>query len=85
MIALKVCTFVRYVDPESDNKKKDEGFLSKMVFWKSSPSVNSQTQYRIFVSDSGKFSTIQVLSREGGVDQSETAKKILSLLYDQLK
>jgi len=77
--------FVRYVDPESDNKKKNEGFLSKMVFWKSSPSANSQTQYRIFVSDSSKFSTIQVLSREGGVDQSETAKKILSLLYDQLK
>jgi outer membrane protein assembly factor BamC len=77
--------FVRYVDPESDSKKKDEGILSKMAFWKTSPSANSQIQYRVFVSDSGKVSTIHVLSREGGVDQSDTAKKILTLLYDQLK
>jgi len=26
-----------------------------------------------------------VLTLEGGVDQSETSKRILSLLYDQLK
>jgi outer membrane protein assembly factor BamC len=77
--------FVRYVDPESDSKKKDEGILSKMAFWKTSPSANSQIQYRVFVSDSGKVSTIHVLSREGGVDQSDTAKRILTLLYDQLK
>jgi outer membrane protein assembly factor BamC len=77
--------FVRYVDPESDSQKKDEGLLAKMAFWKSSPSASSQIQYRVFVSASGKASTIQVLSREGGVDQSDTAKKILGLLYDQLK
>jgi outer membrane protein assembly factor BamC len=81
--------FVRYVDPESDSQKKDDGFLAKMAFWKASPSANSQIQYRVFISDSGKnagkMSTIQVLSREGGVDQSDTAKKILGLLYDQLK
>jgi hypothetical protein len=28
---------------------------------------------------------VQVLSSEGGVDQSETSKKILTLLYEQLK
>ncbi len=77
--------FVRYVDPDSDNQKKDEGFLSKIAFWKASSSTSSQTQYRVFVSNSDKLSTIQVLSREGGVDQSETAKKILGLLYNQLK
>jgi len=31
------------------------------------------------------LTTVQVLSLEGGVDQSDTAKKILGLLYDQLK
>ena len=77
--------FVRYVDPEADNKKKDDGFLSKLAFWKSSSPVDAQTQYRVFVKDAGNLSTVQVLSREGGADQSETSKKILALLYDQLK
>jgi len=77
--------FVRYVDPEVDNKKKDDGFLSKLAFWKSSSTVDAQTQYRVFVKDEGSLSTVQILSREGGADQSETSKKILALLYDQLK
>lgn len=77
--------FVRYVDPEADNQKKDDGVLSKLAFWKGSNSVNTQTQYRVFVRDAGSVSTVQVLSREGGADQSETSRKILALLYDQLK
>ncbi len=77
--------FVRYVDPESDSKKKDDGFLSKLAFWKSGSNTSSLAQYRVFVNHSGQVSTIRVLSREGGVDQSDTAKKILGLLYDQLK
>jgi len=76
--------FVRYVDPETDGQKKDDGFLSKLAFWKGA-TPNSQTRYRIFVKDSGSLTTVQVLSFEGGIDQSETSKKILSLLYDQLK
>ena len=76
--------FVRYVDPETDGQKKDDGFLSKLAFWKGSAPV-SQTRYRIFVKDNGALTTVQVLSFEGGVDQSETSKKILSLLYEQLK
>lgn len=76
--------FVRYVDPETDGQKKEDGFLSKLVFWKSSAPI-SQTRYRIFVKDNGALTTVQVLSFEGGIDQSETSKKILSLLYEQLK
>ncbi|MBK7423443.1 MAG: outer membrane protein assembly factor BamC [Propionivibrio sp.] len=76
--------FVRYVDPETDGQKKDDGFLSKLAFWKGSAPV-SQSRYRIFVKDNGALTTVQVLSFEGGVDQSETSKKILSLLYEQLK
>ena len=77
--------FVRYVDPEIDNEKKEEGFLSKLNIFKSSSSGKPQTQYRIFVKDDASRSTVQVLTLEGGVDQSETSKRILSLLYDQLK
>ena len=78
--------FVRYVDPEVDNRKKDDGWVSKLAFWKSAePPASSKVQYRIYVSDAGSQSTVQVLSSEGGTDKSDTAKKILSLLLQQLQ
>ncbi len=79
--------FVRYVDPETDAKQKDKGFLSKLMFWKSDkPDAGDRIQYRIYIKDEGEVSSsVQVLSREGGVEKSDTSKKILSLLYDQLK
>lgn len=78
--------FVRYVDPEVDNTKKDNGWLSKLAFWKSSePPASSRVQYRIHVSDAGQQSVVQVLSNEGGTDKSETSKKILGLLLQQLQ
>lgn len=78
--------FVRYVDPEVDNRKKDEGWISKLSFWKSSePLASSKVQYRIYVSDAGPQSGVQVLTSEGGADKSDTAKKILGLLLQQLQ
>lgn len=77
--------FVRYVDPELDNKKKDDGWLSKLAFWKSSAPVGAKVQYRIHVGDEGQQSKVQVLTSEGGMDRSETARKILSLLLEQLQ
>jgi outer membrane protein assembly factor BamC len=79
--------FVRYVDPEIDNApKKDPGFFSKLAFWKSKEAAaSSKVQYRIYVSDSGAQTTVKVLSSEGGTDKSDTAKKILGLLYQQLQ
>ncbi len=77
--------FVRYVDPETDGEKPEDGFLSKLNPFKGKPAEKQRIQYRIFVKEAGSRSTVQVLTAEGGVDQSETAKKILNLLYDQLK
>ena len=80
--------FVRYVDPDVDVNKKDEskGFMSKLMFWKGSAGEKpNQAQYRIHISATGELSTVQVLTREGGVDKSETSKRILGLLYEQLK
>ncbi|MBK8119032.1 MAG: outer membrane protein assembly factor BamC [Sulfuritalea sp.] len=80
--------FVRYVDPDTDGKKKDEdkGFMSKLMFWRGSSSDKpSQAQYRIHLKSEGESTTVQVLTREGGVDRSDTSKRILGLLYEQLK
>ena len=80
--------YVRYVDPDADAKiKKDEGWLSKMAFWKGSgdKDLARNSQYRIHIKGSGEVSTVQVLTKEGGVDAGEVSGKILSLLYEQLK
>jgi outer membrane protein assembly factor BamC len=78
--------FVRYVDPEQDNaSKKDDGILTKLAFWKGKETVSSKVQYRIHVSGVGTQTTVQVLTAEGGADQSETARKILGLLQQQLQ
>ncbi len=79
--------FVRYVDPGLDSKKEEKGgFLSKLAFWKSSDAdLDSKVRYRIYVRDNGPTSTVQVLSSEGGADRSDTARKILNLLYEQLQ
>lgn len=75
--------FVRYVDPDIE-ARKDTSVLSKLAFWRPAGPA-PQTKYRVLVKDGGTRTTVQVLSAEGGIDQSDTSKKILGLLYDQLK
>lgn len=78
--------FVRYVDPEADSRKKSDSWVSKLAFWsKSEPVASAKTQYRIYIADAGAQSSVQVLTTEGGVDKSDTAKKILGLLLQQLQ
>jgi outer membrane protein assembly factor BamC len=80
--------FVRYVDPEADveSKKDKEGWLAKLNPFKGSDAAAlSKIQYRIYVAGDGSVSTVQVLSREGGTDNSETARRILALLHEQMK
>jgi outer membrane protein assembly factor BamC len=78
--------FVRYIDPEADvQDTSKEGFLEKLKFWKSTP-ANKQPQYRIHVADAGaSMSQVQVQDSKGAPDSGSTSKKILGLLYEQLK
>ncbi len=80
--------FVRYADPERDMAKIDgekPGLLSKLAFWKSDASKVTAEQYRVLVSQGGDKSQVQVLGRDGGVERSQTARRILTLLHEQLK
>jgi outer membrane protein assembly factor BamC len=79
--------FVRYVDPEIDGKKKgeDEGFMSKLAFWRDKADSSKSPRFRIYVKAVGDTSVVQVLTAEGGADQSNSGKKILRLLHEQLK
>ena len=78
--------FVRYIDPEVDAQTTSkEGFLDKLKFWKSAPK-SAQPQYRIHVADAGaSMSQVQVQDAKGTPESSSTGKKILGLLFEQLK
>jgi outer membrane protein assembly factor BamC len=80
--------FVRYVDPESDTKTKkdDSGILSKLAFWRSNdPKKNSNEQFRVMVKDTADVSQVQVQDKNGVTDKSDTSRKILTLLHEQLR
>ncbi|MDH4149547.1 MAG: outer membrane protein assembly factor BamC [Betaproteobacteria bacterium] len=78
--------FVRYIDPDSDVKtKKETGWLSSLKFWGSSDKVQSKEQYRILVQGGVSGAEVSVLDKEGIREKSDTANRILTLLYDQLK
>jgi outer membrane protein assembly factor BamC len=77
--------FVRYIDPESDTKAPAKSWLDNLVFWKPAPKA-AQPQYRIQVSDAGaSMSQVQVQDARGAPDASSTGKRILTLLFEQLK
>jgi len=78
--------FVRYVDPDADNRSPEKGFLSRLAFWRSDdkPAAGG-SEYRLRVEGQGDGSRVSVLSREGGQDNSETARRMLGLLHEQLR
>jgi outer membrane protein assembly factor BamC len=78
--------FVRYIDPEADAQAgSKEGWVDKLKFWKSSPK-SAQPQYRIHVADAGaSMSQVLVQDSKGTPETSSTGKKILTLLFEQLK
>lgn len=80
--------FVRYIDPEADAASAGpakEGWLDKLAFWRPAPKT-AQPQYRIHVADAGaSMSQVQVQNAQGAPEGSSTGKKILALLFEQLK
>ena len=73
--------FVRYNDPLGDQNK--EGILSKLAFWSSEEDATAQ--YQIELQANGPSTFVIVNNTEGERDTSSTAKRILSLLEEQLK
>jgi len=80
--------FVRYVDPQIDgqqNADKEKSFFSKLAFWKSDKGGIKAEQYRVLVKETSGVSEVQVLNKDGLQDSSDTGRRILSLLHEQLK
>ena len=78
--------FVRYVDPDADNRSPEKGFLSRLAFWRSDDKpAQGGSEYRLRVEGQGDGSRVSVLSREGGQDNSDTARRMLGRLPEQLR
>ncbi|MGH8670584.1 MAG: outer membrane protein assembly factor BamC, partial [Burkholderiales bacterium] len=78
--------YVRYIDPEADGAKQDDGWLSKLAFWSDGDKNKQGGTYRIRVTEAGEQgSAVSVLNEKGNPDKSATANRILNLLYEQLK
>lgn len=75
--------FVRYQDPDAEPVKRTG--VSKLAFWRSDERAGP-TQYRVRVAtqaDGG--SEVLVLGKDGAPEKSDTGKRILGLLAEQLK
>jgi outer membrane protein assembly factor BamC len=77
--------FVRYADPETEQKKDDKGVLSRLFSFGSKDSKVKAEQYRVQVKQDPAGSEVFVLNKDGGSDSSVTSKRILALLHEQLK
>lgn len=76
--------FVRYINPDADTGAEGGGLLSKLLFWRSDVTDKSD-QYRIQVGEAGAGSDVKVFSKDGERDKSDSAGRMLNLLYEQLK
>ncbi|HUN67469.1 MAG TPA: outer membrane protein assembly factor BamC [Burkholderiales bacterium] len=80
--------FVRYADTDaSDMAKKDseKGFLSKLAFWKPSEPAVPAEQYRVHIRQFAGKCVVQILNKDGAQANTQTTRKIIALLYEQLR
>jgi len=75
--------FVRYSNPDTDGAKKQDGILTKLMFWKDT--TEKVEQYRITVTEADPRSVVTVADPNGAPDKSQNGEKILALLKDQLQ
>jgi outer membrane protein assembly factor BamC len=73
--------YVRYNDPL---EKPEKGFLSHLAFWSKDDEQQADT-YQIKLSEDGVDTRVAVLNAAGEPEQSVTAVRILTLLYEDLR
>ncbi len=77
--------FVHYLDPFNEADKEEEGILSKLAFWRDDEEKAPDEYYYIkLISDAEKTKMI-ILDAEETRTSSDTAKRLLSLMQEQLR
>ena len=79
--------FVRYADTDASDmarKDGDKGFLSKLAFWKLDPAIKAE-QYRVHIRQFAGKCVVQILTKEGAQANTQTTRRIVALLHEQLR
>ena len=76
--------FVRYIDPAFAGKEEPNFFAKLFSFGKKKDS-GAPIQYRVVVKGAGERSTVSVQSAEGAPESGDVAKRITTLLLEDLK
>jgi len=78
---------VEYRDPEKENQKPgDEGWLSKLAFWRSKPEAPPPgTRYRVRLSGQGQQTVVVMRDASDQPDNSPGAKQVLEALQKVIK
>jgi len=74
--------YVRYDDPSKGEPKK--GWTSRLAFWRSDE-VDRVSQYRVQLTQEGGQTRVLVRDEAGRQDASPTARRILTLLTEQIR
>ncbi len=74
--------YVRFIDPDSIGKE-EPGFWARLFGNDKNPLATQRA--RVAVRANGPVTVVAVAADEGGSDQSENAKRLLELLYQQLR
>jgi outer membrane protein assembly factor BamC len=80
--------FVRYADTDANDmarKDGEKGFLSKLAFWKSNDPTLKAEQYRVHIRQFAGKCVVQILNKDGAQANTQTTRRIVALLHDQLK
>ena len=80
--------FVRYADTDASDmarKDGDKGLLSKLQFWKSDDPKSKAEQYRVHIRQFAGKSVVQILTKDGAQANTQTTRRIVALLYEQLR
>lgn len=79
--------FIRYTTDEENRKKATgQGFFSKLAFWRSEDKTQDTQTYRLTVTSvSGRGTTVDLRNKDETKANPDTTKRILTLIYDQLR
>ncbi|HUJ85321.1 MAG TPA: outer membrane protein assembly factor BamC [Burkholderiales bacterium] len=77
--------YVRYADPEAPEGSEKKGFFASLAFWRSNDKKVVAEQYRVVVKEAKDDSVVEVQDKTGANVNSETSRRIISLLEQQLK
>jgi outer membrane protein assembly factor BamC len=76
--------FVRYIDPFQEIDQQEPGFFSKLAFWRDDVEQKPEEYFYIKMLSDGSDSTIMILDAEEQRTASDTAKRLLNLIQEQL-